>query len=146
MNSSLNIEKHHAIHPKINSSSNQSNMFSNKVNSSEQIDLKPSMVNLNPPKKVFANPPLKQVLNNESAAKPNRHPVKILNNKIENVEKFTSIFNDPSNENAETSIFNTKPISNVKVNSTLNKQNLPGNLKKVNHVTASNKVNFYLTA
>jgi hypothetical protein len=142
----MNFEKLIAIHPQINSSSIKSNMFSNKVISSEQIDLKTPVVNINPPKKVFANPPLKQVLSNESTAKPKGHPVKILNNKIENVEEFNSIFDDPSNENAETSIFNTKPISKGKNNNTLNKQNHPGNLNKINHVKASNKVNFYLTA
>jgi len=121
-------------------------VINNKLISNEPTELKPPVVNVNLPKKVIANDPPKQVMSNELTAKPNRQPVKISNNKIENVEKFNSIFDDPSNENSETNIFNTKPITKVKVNNTTNKSNLAGNSNKMNHVNASNKVIFYIIA
>jgi hypothetical protein len=146
MNNSMNSEKQKSIaHSKTNSIFNQSGTIKAEYSKPSKLnENKSSPNNINKP--MITVPTLKKENKQTLPPQPIKPVVKQpLINKIENANRFDSLFDDQTNDNAEINIFNAKPVNKISPTNTVNKpkpQNV--NLNKMGHMNVPNKVNLIL--
>jgi len=145
INTSLTLEKQKSVHSKKNSNMNQTRLLQNDhVKSHNQFESKFN-VTTNPTvssNNFISNPPSKKENKINVAPQIIKPAQKISIFTNDNSNRFNSLFDDTSNENVETSVFNTKPAIKGNPKNPVNKISHvnPPNVNKVNQISSSNKV------